>query len=167
MILECLFVTFLDVYLQLKHYRFSISWSRIFRDGTNTSYNPQGMQYYHNLVDELIANDIIPMVTLYHWDLPQYIQNQGGWINEYTIEYFVEYARKCFSELGPKVKWWITHNEPYETCWSAYGLGEDAPGFKDHPGTYPYLCAHNIIRSHAAVWHMYDKEFRATQNGEL
>lgn len=65
-----------------------------------------------------------------------------------------------------QVKHWITHNEPYETCWSAYGLGEDAPGFKDNPGTYPYRCAHNLIKSHAAVWHMYDKEFRPTQKGK-
>ena len=64
-----------------------------------------------------------------------------------------------------QVKYWLTHNEPFETCWSAYGLGEDAPGYKDHPGTYPYICTHNIIKSHAAVWHLYDTQFRSSQTG--
>jgi len=66
-----------------------------------------------------------------------------------------------------QVKYWITHNEPYETCWSAYGKGEDAPGLTDHPDTYPYTCAHTIILSHAKVWHTYNDNFRAQQKGRL
>lgn len=62
------------------------------------------MQYYHNLIDELIANNIIPLVTLYHWDLPQPLQNEGGWLNESIVGKFQDYTEKCFAELGSKVQ---------------------------------------------------------------
>ncbi|XP_067935078.1 cytosolic beta-glucosidase-like [Watersipora subatra] len=151
----------------LSHYRFSISWSRILPDGTAASYNEKGMQYYRDLVDELTGNNIIPLATLYHWDLPQPLQDAGGWLNESIISYFEDYARICFQELGSKVKLWLTHNEPFETCWSAYGLGEDAPGYSDHPGTYPYQCAHNLIKSHATVWHLYNIRYRPSHHGKV
>lgn len=87
----------------MKHYRFSISWSRIFPDGTKSSYNQAGMDYYKNVTDELIANNIIPMVTLYHWDLPQPLEDVKGWLNDTVIEHFRDYADKCFEQLGDKV----------------------------------------------------------------
>lgn len=90
-------------FLQVSHYRFSISWARIFPDGTTASYNDKGMQYYRNLIDELLANEILPMVTLYHWDLPQTLQDAGGWLNGSIVTHFSDYAQKCFEELGPKV----------------------------------------------------------------
>ena len=63
------------------------------------------------------------------------------------------------------MKWWITHNEPHETCEQGYGWGTFAPGYNKHPGTETYLCAHNIIKSHAAAWHLYDKKYREQQQG--
>ena len=89
--------------LQVKHYRFSISWSRIFPSGTKESYNPDGMQYYKNVTEELVKNGIIPMATLYHWDLPQPLQEVGGWLNDTVIGHFHDYADICFKELGDKV----------------------------------------------------------------
>ena len=70
-----------------------------------------------------------------------------------------------FHSLTLKVKWWITHNEPHETCEQGYGWGTFAPGYNKHPGTETYLCAHNIIKSHAAAWHLYNKKYREQQQG--
>ena len=97
-------VTFQFLYFQLHYYRFSISWSRVFSDGTTASRNPAGIQYYHNLIDELIKYNIEPMVTLYHWDLPQGLHEKGGWENDTIINYFNDYARAMFQEYGDKVR---------------------------------------------------------------
>ena len=97
-------VTFQFLYFQLHYYRFSIAWSRVFSDGTMASRNPAGIQYYHNLIDELIKYNIEPMVTLYHWDLPQGLHEKGGWENDTIINYFNDYARAMFQEYGDKVR---------------------------------------------------------------
>ena len=88
----------------MQHYRFSISWSRIFPSGTKESYNAAGMKYYEDLVDEIVRNGIVPMATLYHWDLPQPLQDVGGWLNDTVIEHFRDYADVCFQKLGGKVR---------------------------------------------------------------
>lgn len=90
--------------LQVSHYRFSLSWSRIIPNGRGPSVNPEGVAYYHRLIDELLANNIIPMVTLYHWDLPQPLQDEGGWLNDSMIKHFNNYATVCFREFGDKVR---------------------------------------------------------------
>lgn len=94
---------------QVSHYRFSISWSRIFPDGMSGSYNAAGMKYYKDLISELKKAQILPMVTLFHWDLPQTLEDHGGWLNETIIDYFSTYADKVFEELGNDVsiKRWI------------------------------------------------------------
>jgi len=90
-------------FFQLKYYRFSISWSRVFPDGTRSSVNQKGIDYYKNLVVELKKNNITPFVTLYHWDLPQALQDHGGWENDTIIDIYTDYARFMFEQLGDQV----------------------------------------------------------------
>lgn len=90
--------------MQTTHYRFSISWPRILPDGTTKTINRLGIQYYNNLIDALIDAEIVPMVTLYHWDLPQALMKYGGWQGEQTAELFAEYARLCFTMFGDRVR---------------------------------------------------------------
>ena len=88
----------------MTHYRFSIAWPRIFPSGSGTIPNQEGIDYYHKVLDLLIEANIQPMVTLYHWDLPQALQDYGGWQNETTSDLFKEYADICFKEFGNKVQ---------------------------------------------------------------
>ncbi|MFX0024008.1 MAG: GH1 family beta-glucosidase [Candidatus Hermodarchaeota archaeon] len=97
--------------MKLQAYRFSVSWPRIFPTGKE-KINHKGVEFYDNLINELIANDIEPYITLYHWDLPLSLQKAGGWENQSTIDAFVEYARFMFDKFGDRVKRWITFNEP-------------------------------------------------------
>ncbi len=111
-------------------YRFSVSWPRIFPSGKG-KVSREGLDYYHRLVDKLIASGIEPMCTLYHWDLPQALQDQGGWDNRETIDAFVDYAELMFKEFAGKIKFWITLNEPWCISYLSNYLGVHAPGYKD------------------------------------
>ena len=128
-------------------YRFSISWSRIFPE--YGKYNPKGMEFYKKLINELNENDIKPAVTLYHWDLPMWAYNMGGWLNRDSVKWFKEYATKVFEELNDSVKFWITHNEPFCASILGYSLGVHAPGHKDVREAL--IAAHHILLSHGAV----------------
>ncbi|KAG7282274.1 hypothetical protein CRUP_033801, partial [Coryphaenoides rupestris] len=151
--------------LKVTHYRFSISWSRVLPDGTNTHINEAGLNYYYRLVDALLAANIQPHITLYHWDLPQALQDVGGWENKTIVDRFRDYADIIFSRLGPKVKYWITINEPYNIAMVGHGYGAAAPGISFRPGTLPYLVGHNLIKAHAEAWHLYNDKYRAKQGG--
>ncbi|XP_072541141.1 lactase/phlorizin hydrolase [Salminus brasiliensis] len=151
--------------LKVSHYRFSISWPRIMPDGTTSTINEAGLNYYHRLVDALLKANIQPQVTLYHWDLPQALQNVGGWENDTIVERFKDYANVVFKNLGDKVKFWITINEPYNVANIGHGYGTAAPGISFRPGTAPYIVGHNLIKAHAEAWHLYNDEYRATQGG--
>lgn len=152
--------------LGVNHYRFSLSWSRILPTGFTNKINEAGVQYYKNLIKELKDNNIIPMVTLYHWDLPQPLQDIGGWPNPDLAEHFANYARIAFELFGDDVKTWLTFNEPTQSCYGGYAIASNAPGIKA-PGIGEYLCAHTILKAHAKAYHIYDKEFRAKQNGRV
>lgn len=90
--------------------------------------NKEGVIYYKKLIDELLLNGIEPFVTLYHWDHPEVFERLGGWTNELMVDYFVDYARVVFGELGHKVKYFFTINEPHIYCDLSYGKAEFAPG---------------------------------------
>ncbi|KAI3356501.1 hypothetical protein L3Q82_017711 [Scortum barcoo] len=151
--------------LKVTHYRFSISWPRVLPDGTTKHINEAGLNYYHRLVDALLAENIQPHITLYHWDLPQALQDIGGWENDTIIGKFRDYADLIFSSLGEKVKFWITINEPYNVANIGHGYGAAAPGISFRPGTLPYIVGHNLLKAHAEAWHLYNDNYRAKQKG--
>uniref|UniRef100_A0A8C6L0B8 Lactase n=1 Tax=Nothobranchius furzeri TaxID=105023 RepID=A0A8C6L0B8_NOTFU len=151
--------------LKLTHYRFSISWSRVLPDGTTNHINEAGLGYYDRLVKALLAANVKPHITLFHWDLPQALQDIGGWENDTIIDKFRDYADLIFSRLGNNVKHWITINEPYNIAMVGHGYGVAAPGISFRPGTLPYIVGHNLIKAHAEVWHLYNDKYRAVQKG--
>ena len=131
--------------LGIPAYRFYIAWPRILPDGRGRI-NPQGLDFYGRLVDELLRRDITPYCTLYHWDLPQILQDQGGWSNRDTAGAFVEYADIVTRTLGDRVKHWFTHNEPWCVAMMGYARGEHAPGLRN--GSAALVAAHHLLLSH-------------------
>ena len=114
----------------IKAYRFSVAWPRIQPEGSGQA-NKKGLDYYRMLVDGLRDRGIEPMLTLYHWDLPQALEDRGGWTSRETSERFAEYAGIVYEEFADSVKYWITLNEPWVSAWLGYGAGVHAPGVKD------------------------------------
>lgn len=131
--------------LGLLAYRFSIAWPRLLPAGRG-QVNQAGLDFYSRLVDGLLAAGITPLATLYHWDLPQTLQDEGGWPNRATAETFVEYADLVTRHLGDRVKHWITHNEPWVIAFLGHQLGLHAPGWQDWPATI--RTAHHVLLSH-------------------
>ncbi|MDO7977388.1 GH1 family beta-glucosidase [Oceanotoga teriensis] len=131
--------------LGIKAYRFSISWPRIFKDG-KYKLNEKGLKFYKDLVEELKKNDIKPIATLYHWDLPQILQDEGGWSNPEIIKYFVHYASVMFNALGDDVEQWITFNETSVFLYLGYLYGIHAPGIKNLDLTLKAI--HNVHLAH-------------------
>jgi beta-glucosidase len=123
-----------------------------------------GIDYYNKIIDDLLANGVKPIVAIYHFDLPQALEDQGGWLSEAIIEVFDKYSQFCFSTFGDRVKQWITINEPNTLATMAYDFGIFAPGVP-HIGTGGYQAAHNMIKAHAKSWHSYDSLFRKEQKG--
>ncbi len=116
--------------LGVNAYRFSIAWPRLFPDGSDTL-EPRGREHYDRLIDGLLELGITPVVTLYHWDLPQALEDRGGWLARETAERFAAYARACFDAYGDRVEWWLTINEPWIIGLLGYLHGLHAPGVKD------------------------------------
>jgi beta-glucosidase len=117
--------------LGVKAYRFSIAWPRLFPAGDHLR-EERGFAFYNKLIDALLEAGIEPMVTLYHWDLPQSLEDQGGWGNRDTALAFADYAKACAEAFGDRVKNWITINEPWCVSWLGYSIGVHAPGRKDY-----------------------------------
>ena len=113
--------------LGMKAYRFSISWPRILAAGTG-KINPKGIAFYRALAGELRDAGIEPLATLYHWDLPQPLQDAGGWPARKTADHFADYAQVCFDEMGDLIKLWLTHNEPRNSAYFSHAMDRAAPG---------------------------------------
>ena len=114
----------------LKGYRFSISWPRIFPQGKG-AVNQKGLDFYSRLIDDLLAAGITPFPTLYHWDLPQALQDDGGWANRDTAQHFADYCGAVVDHLGDRVKRWLVFNEPWIFTIVGYLGGILAPGIRD------------------------------------
>jgi beta-glucosidase len=134
--------------LGLQAYRFSISWSRVLPNGTG-KVNRAGLDFYSQLVDTLLEHGIQPTATLYHWDLPQAIEDRGGWANADSPNWFVEYAAIVYRELDDRIKLWATLNEPWVVMNEGYVEGRHAPGRRDWAEAA--LVAKNLLKAHAAA----------------
>ncbi|EXC22071.1 Beta-glucosidase 40 [Morus notabilis] len=158
-------------------YRFSISWSRIFPNGTG-QINQAGVDYYNKLINALLAKGIEPYVTLYHWDLPQALEDKyKGWLDRQVIKDFALFAETCFQQFGDRVKHWITFNEAYTVAVQGYDVGLQAPGRcsillhllcrAGNSSTEPYIVGHNILLSHAVAVDIYRKKYKSKQKGSI
>ncbi|XP_060178689.1 beta-glucosidase 11-like isoform X4 [Lycium barbarum] len=160
----------------LEGYRFSISWSRLIPNGRGPI-NPKGLQYYNNLIDELIGHGIQPHVTLCHSDLPQALEDEyGGWMSRKIIDDFTAYADVCFKEFGDRVLYWTTLNEVNVFTIGGYDIGLSPPNHCSPPSgvrpcsmgnssTEPYIVAHNILLAHSAAVRLYRRKYKSTQHG--
>src|SRR3954451_8115734 len=131
--------------LGLASYRYSISWPRIQPDGTGPV-NTRGLDFYDRLTDELLGKGIEPLVTLYHWDLPQVLQDRGGWANRETAEAFAEYAQVMYARLGDRVSTWTTLNEPWCSAYLGYASGVHAPGRQEPAAVF--AAVHHLLLGH-------------------
>jgi beta-glucosidase len=131
--------------LGVQAYRFSISWSRVQPAGSG-AVNPAGLDYYSRLVDALLAAGVAPVATLYHWDLPQALQDAGGWLVRDTAKRFAEYAAHVAGALGDRMRMWITLNEPVVATWNGHVEGDHAPGLRLGAGAFPI--AHHLLLAH-------------------
>jgi beta-glucosidase len=131
--------------LGLNAYRFSVAWPRVQPDGRGPA-NAKGLDFYRRLVDELLGRGVEPWITLYHWDLPQALEDQGGWPARDTAERFAQYAELVFNALGDRVRYWSTLNEPWCSAFLGYGSGAHAPGRSD--ATDALRAAHHLMLGH-------------------
>ncbi|KAG4385248.1 hypothetical protein GLYMA_12G054300v4 [Glycine max] len=165
--------------MNLDSYRFSISWSRILPKGKlSGGINQEGINYYNNLINELIANGIQPLVTLFHWDLPQALEDEyGGFLSPRIVKDFRNYAELCFNEFGDRVKYWVTLNEPWSYSQHGYANGGMAPGrcsawlnsncTGGDSATEPYLVTHHQLLAHAEAVRVYKTKYQASQKGSI
>ncbi|XP_075985586.1 myrosinase 1-like [Anticarsia gemmatalis] len=153
------------VELGVNMYRFSISWPRLLPTGFPNIISEDGKRYYNDLIDGLLEKGIEPVVTLYHWDLPQSLQDLGGWANPLIIEWFADYAKIAYTLFGDRVSTWLTINEPLVVCDGAYNKMW-AP-FLDDMKIGRYLCNKNVMMAHAKAYRIYDEEFRPLYHGKL
>nr|XP_022917142.1 myrosinase 1-like [Onthophagus taurus] len=153
--------------MDVDFYKFSISWPRILPNGYTDVISTDGIRYYNDLIDELIANGIKPVATMFHWDLPQLLQEKGGWMNEKVIVAYEDYANLLFSIYGNRVRDWITFEDPAMFCFDPYFQQPSfADGLKEE-GNVGYLCAHAILKAHARVYRLYHFNYRERQHGRI
>ncbi|KAE8037054.1 hypothetical protein FH972_009679 [Carpinus fangiana] len=161
----------------LDAYRFSISWSRVLPKGKlSGGVNSEGIKYYNNLINELLNKGLQPFVTLFHWDLPQALEDEyRGFLSPHIVDDFRDYAELCFKKFGDRVKHWITLNEPLSYSVNGYVKGRYAPGrcsswqnlncTGGDSGTEPYLTTHYQLLAHAAAVQVYKKKYQNAQKG--
>ncbi|CAM0884546.1 unnamed protein product [Alopecurus aequalis] len=162
----------------LEAYRFSISWSRLIPNGRG-AVNPKGLEYYNNLIDELVKQGIQVHVMLCHLDFPQVLDDEyGGWLSPKIVEDFTAFADVCFKEFGDRVSSWTTIDEPNVSAIGSYDSGMFAPGRCSDPfgitnctvgnsTVEPYMAAHNMILAHASATRLYGEKYRAVQKGAV
>ena len=147
--------------LGINAYRFSIAWSRILPEGTG-EVNPAGVAHYRQLIDDLLANGIEPVVTLYHWDMPEKLAEQGGWANKSSVAWFERYAEVVFDAFGDRVKRFITVNEPFVELFMIEpsihrileGVGDErADALRIY--AQQSVAAHHILLASAQAIHLY------------
>ncbi|CAA2941603.1 beta-glucosidase-like [Olea europaea subsp. europaea] len=178
----------------LDSYRFSIVWTRVLPGGRlSDGINKEGIKYYNDLIDLLLAEDIEPCVTIFHWDVPQCLEEEyGGFLSPRIVKDYCDFAELCFWEFGDRVKYWITLNEPSSFAIQGYASGTFAPGrgptsaeavkaipphrckleapapcSNGNPGTEPYIVAHHLILSHAEAVDIYRKRYQVQQGGKI
>ncbi|KAL4198178.1 hypothetical protein AMTRI_Chr03g44620 [Amborella trichopoda] len=165
-------------YIGLDSYRMSIGWPRILPKGSlKGGVNREGIDHYNNVINELLANGIQPFVTLYHWDLPQALEDAyGGFLSPNIVKDYIDYIDICFREFGDRVKHWITFNEPHIYSFGGYAAGIFAPGRCSYPdgnctegnsGTEPYVVGHHLLLSHASAVKLYKEKYQAHQKGVM
>jgi len=148
--------------LGFNSFRMSISWSRIYpkgEDGVHRA-NPLGVRFYKNVIGKLISSGITPLVTIFHWDLPDDLD----WLDEPVVDAFVDFSDFLFSTF-PEVKHWLTFNEPWTFCLQGYRDGIFAPGIKSK--YKQYTCSHNVLRSHARAVSIYRQKYKAAAQGKI
>ncbi|XP_050289334.1 beta-glucosidase 11-like isoform X31 [Quercus robur] len=161
----------------LEAYRFSISWSRLIPNGRG-AVNQKGLQYYNNLINELISHGIQPHVTLHHTDLPQALEDEyGGWVSQKIVKDFTAYANVCFRNFGDRVSYWTTMNEANVFVLGGYDIGflppqRCSPPYGDNcstgnSSTEPYMAAHHILLAHASATRLYRKRYQDMQHGVI
>ncbi|XP_063542754.1 myrosinase 1-like [Cydia strobilella] len=151
--------------LNVDFYRFSISWPRVLPTGFPNYISEDGARYYSDLIDGLLEKGIEPVVTMYHWDLPQPLQDLGGWTNPLISEWFADYARVIYDLYGDRVKIWVTINEATAVC----DIGYDdlhAPGLESE-GRGSYLCTKHVLLAHAKAYRLYEAEYKLKYQGQV
>ncbi|XP_020581167.1 beta-glucosidase 1-like [Phalaenopsis equestris] len=159
--------------LNFDAYRFSISWSRIFPNGSG-KVNWRGVAYYNRLIDYMVQQGIAPYANLYHYDLPEALEKSyNGWLSRNVVKDYADYAEFCFKTFGDRVKNWFTFNEPRVVAALGYDNGIFAPGrctgctAGGNSTTEPYIVAHNLILSHATAVKRYRDNYQASQKGRI
>ncbi|KAG8038226.1 hypothetical protein G9C98_006553 [Cotesia typhae] len=146
-------------------YRISISWPRILPSGFSNEINQDGIDFYSDMINQMLKQNITPYITLFHWDLPQKLQELGGWTNPLMVDWFVDYAKVVFDAFGDRVKNWFTFNEPNFYCMFGYdGL---FPPRINQSGIASYICGHNALLAHAKTYKLYNEQFRNKQRGTV
>ncbi|XP_071931867.1 beta-glucosidase 11 isoform X2 [Coffea arabica] len=159
----------------LEAYRFSVSWSRLIPNGRG-HVNPKGLEYYNNLINELLKRGIQPHVTLLHLDTPQVLEDEyGGWFSRQIVKDFTAYADVCFKEFGDRVLYWTTINEGNVFAIGGYDNGLTPPWRCSFPFgqmctegdsvTEPYIAGHNMLLAHSSAVKLYYKKYKAVQHG--
>jgi beta-glucosidase len=149
-------------HLGIDSFRFSVAWPRILPEGRGLVNGP-GLDFYDRLVDRLLESGIQPCVTLYHWDLPQALEDRGGWPAREIVDAFAEYVEVVARRLGDRVRHWITHNEPWIVAWLGYGWGVHAPGRASEADAL--AAAHHVLLSHGRAVEVLRREAPGTEVG--
>nr|AHN85654.1 glycoside hydrolase family 1 [Putranjiva roxburghii] len=165
--------------MNLDAFRFSISWTRIIPNGQiSAGVNQEGIDFYNDLIDELISNGLEPFVTIFHWDSPQGLEDKyTGFLSRSIVKDFQDFAELCYKTFGDRVKYWTTFNEPRAYATRGYDSGLGAPGRcsewvdrsceAGNSATEPYIVSHHIILAHAAAVQVYRQKYQASQNGKI